>query len=82
MLFCWSAADYYPADLMGLYGRDPLDLSSPPVYILTGHGGQEWTSERRGARGGWSRGVQGRHWLGTCALATCASLEDQAAASA
>ncbi|PNW75862.1 hypothetical protein CHLRE_12g557350v5 [Chlamydomonas reinhardtii] len=42
-LYCWSGSDYYPADLLGLYGRDPLDLSRPPVYVLTGHGGQEWT---------------------------------------
>ncbi|KAG2430485.1 hypothetical protein HXX76_010008 [Chlamydomonas incerta] len=42
-LYCWTGSDYYPADLLGLYGRDPLDLSRPPVYVLTGHGGQEWT---------------------------------------
>ncbi|KAG2431267.1 hypothetical protein HYH02_013400 [Chlamydomonas schloesseri] len=42
-LFCWSGSAYHPADLLGLYGRDPLDLSAPPVYVLTGHGGQEWT---------------------------------------
>ncbi|GLC34638.1 hypothetical protein PLESTB_001239700 [Pleodorina starrii] len=48
-LYCWSGSDYYPADMLGLYGRDPLDLSRPPVYILTGHGGQEWTGATLGS---------------------------------
>ncbi|EFJ52294.1 hypothetical protein VOLCADRAFT_86574 [Volvox carteri f. nagariensis] len=48
-LYAWSGSDYYPADMLGLYGRDPLDLSRPPVYIITGHGGQEWTGATLGS---------------------------------
>ncbi|KAG2484472.1 hypothetical protein HYH03_016706 [Edaphochlamys debaryana] len=48
-LYAWSGLDYYPADLMGLYGRDPLDLSNPPIYILTGHAGHEWTGSVAGS---------------------------------
>jgi hypothetical protein len=40
----WSGIEYRPADVLGLYGRDPIDASSPPIYIATGHGGSlEWT---------------------------------------
>lgn len=37
-----------PADLLGLYGRDPWDYSEVPVYILTGHSGQDITGGREG----------------------------------
>ncbi|KXZ44019.1 hypothetical protein GPECTOR_75g743 [Gonium pectorale] len=49
VLYSWSSTEYHPGDLLGLYGRDPLDVSRPPVYVLTGHGGQEWTNATLGS---------------------------------
>jgi len=46
----WSTIDYQPADLLGLYGQDPLDAENPPNYILTGHSGQELTGGTIGAQ--------------------------------
>ncbi len=42
--YAWSSMSYYPADLLGLYGRDPADFNNKvPNYIITGYHGQEFT---------------------------------------
>ncbi|GBF96757.1 oxidoreductase [Raphidocelis subcapitata] len=35
----WSAVTFRPADLLGLYGTNPLDAGTPKTRIITGHGG-------------------------------------------
>ncbi|KAF5830603.1 hypothetical protein DUNSADRAFT_14269 [Dunaliella salina] len=45
----WSSHDYYPADLLGLYGQDPLDREQPANYIMTGHSGQDMTGATIGS---------------------------------
>lgn len=48
--YAWSSMQYYPADLLGLYGRDPADfVNKVPNYIITGYAGQEFTGATIGS---------------------------------
>jgi glycine/D-amino acid oxidase-like deaminating enzyme/nitrite reductase/ring-hydroxylating ferredoxin subunit len=48
--YAWSSMSYYPADLLGLYGRDPADFNNKvPNYIITGYHGEEFTGATVGS---------------------------------
>lgn len=43
LVYKWTGMVLEPPDILGLYGKDPIDFSDPPVYIITGHSGQGMT---------------------------------------